>query len=132
MGVDSSSPRSAPDEQVIHTALSSLFLAHMGWALVENPEFRVSVYSTLCKGFVRDPFYMMVERNYAGCSRLLGHFFLGRLHCRAVSGRYNCAAVQFGFSLLLWGAIVRTSWSGNIPVGQFGGAPVGVSQLCHG
>ena len=104
-----------------HSPLVSFFWAHVGWALVENPEIpRSVIFDSYVKDIVRDPFYMMVERNHVWIG--LGSwafFFLGGFIVELYLAGTIAEAVQFGFSLLLWGVIVRTvvvwhiTWSVN-------------------
>jgi len=122
---------STPTSKVIHTALSSAFLGSYGLGAVENPELRVRHIRQLCKGYCpRSILHDGRAQLRLVRSRLLGHFLPRGFHCRAVSAGTTAQAVQFGFSLLLWGAIVRTVLVWHITVGQFGRALWGIA-LCQ-
>ncbi len=107
-----------------HSPLVSLFWGHMGWALVEHPEFyNTATYDKYAKDVFRDRFYMQLERNllwvwiYAAQAVL---FFLAGFGVGSfLPGGSWAAGVQFGLSLLVWGVYVRTvlvwhiTWSVN-------------------
>jgi sn-1 stearoyl-lipid 9-desaturase len=104
-----------------HSPLVGFFWAHMGWLLVENPDFtRLGTYDRYCKDILRDPFYKTVERNYVWI--VLGSwivFFGGGFAAELLMGGGSLQALQFGASVVLWGVIVRTvlvwhiTWSIN-------------------
>ena len=107
-----------------HSPLVSLFWGHMGWVFVENPEFsNATTYDRYARDIFRDPFYLRLERNVLWLWLYVAHavlfyamgFGVGWLRPEGsfVSG------LQFGLSLLVWGAFVRTvlvwhiTWSVN-------------------
>jgi len=107
-----------------HSPLVTLFWGHMGWALVENPQFyNATTYEKYARDIFRDPFYMRLERNvlWLWCYGIhavlfyLAGFGIGWLQ----PGGSLAAGVQFGLSLLVWGVFVRTvlvwhiTWSVN-------------------
>ena len=107
-----------------HSPLVTLFWGHMGWVLVDNPQFyNATTYDKYARDVFRDPFYMRLERNvlwlwlygiHAALFYLVG-FGIGWI----LPGGSWTTGVQFGLSLLVWGVFVRTvlvwhiTWSVN-------------------
>jgi stearoyl-CoA desaturase (delta-9 desaturase) len=107
-----------------HSPLASLFWGHMGWALVQHPEFyNTATYDKYAKDVFRDRFYLQLERNILWVWIYAAHAVLFFLAGFAVGsflpGGTWLAGVQFGLSLLVWGVYVRTvlvwhiTWSVN-------------------
>jgi stearoyl-CoA desaturase (delta-9 desaturase) len=94
----------------------------MGWLLVENKELRrLGVYERYSRDILQDRFYGKLERN-RWLLVLLGSwlvFFAGGMIASLALGDTPSAAMQFGFSVLIWGVFVRTvlvwhiTWSVN-------------------
>jgi fatty-acid desaturase len=111
----------ADEQQDPHSPLVNFFWGHMGWMLVENAETsRLGTYERYAKDILRDPFYKMIERNFAWI--ILASwavFFLGGFVAELLRGGRMMDAVQFGASVLIWGVFVRTvtvwhiTWSVN-------------------
>lgn len=108
----------ADEEPDPHSPLRSFFWAHMGWLLVKRDD----LIERYAKDIVRDPFYRWLDER---CNWLkialvswVVYFTVGfvgsKLFCTSVPD-----AVQFGASVVVWGAIVRTvivwhlTWSVN-------------------
>lgn len=112
------------EEDDPHSPLNSLFWGHMGWVMVDNPRFdNVGVYDHYARDVFRDPFYLRLERNFLWLSIYFLHaalfFVVGFVVGWLVPGGSLAAGVQFGLSLFIWGAMVRTvlvwhiTWSVN-------------------
>ena len=95
-----------------HSPLVSFMWGHIGWMIFENRELRrLGIYDRFAKDVLRDPFYRGLERNFlypiiviaSGLLYLFGGCVRG-----ALSGWGTMGALQFGFSLLVWGVFVRT------------------------
>ncbi len=107
-----------------HSPLPSLFWGHMGWLFVENPQFyNASTYDKYARDIFRDPLYLRLERNLLWLRLYAIHAALFFVVGFAVGwlrpeGSWT-AGLQFGLSLLVWGAFVRTvlvwhiTWSVN-------------------
>jgi fatty-acid desaturase len=113
----------ADDEHDPHSPVVSLFWAHMGWLLVRMESMnRRTLIARYAKDIMRDPFYAWLERrdNWAKVALLswIAYFTAGFAFV-ALSGGTQSAATQFGLSLFVWGAILRTvvvwhiTWSIN-------------------
>ena len=114
----------ADDDGDPHSPLASFFWGHMDWLFVENPQLdNAAAHDKYARDVFRDPFYMRLERNFlwlwlygihAALFYLVG-FAVGWLR---PEGSW-AAGLQFGLSLLVWGALVRTvlvwhiTWSVN-------------------
>ena len=104
-----------------HSPLVSLFWSYMGWLFIENTDLnRVIAYDRYARDIIRDRFYAWLERAFVWVvlASWLGYFAVGFLASLALMGTPR-EAVQFGASIWLWGAIVRTilvwhiTWCGN-------------------
>ena len=113
----------ADDERDPHSPLVSFFWAHMGWLLVKTDDMkRGPLMERYAKDLLRDPFYAWLERhnNWLKIALLcwLGYFVVG-FGIALLSGASVPAAAQFGLSLFIWGAVLRTvvvwhlTWSVN-------------------
>lgn len=95
-----------------HSPLASFFWAHMGWLFVKHPELaRLGIYERYAKDILRDPFYMMLERNVMqlkiNIAQLPVLFALG-FGVALLQGDAASAAAGYGVSIMLFGAFVRT------------------------
>jgi fatty-acid desaturase len=112
------------DEEDPHSPLVTLFWGHMGWLFTENRHIdNLATYDRYARDVFRDPFYRWLERNLSWLWLYALHAVLFYLAGFAIgmvqSGGSVIAGVQFGLSLLVWGALVRTvlvwhiTWSVN-------------------
>ena len=102
----------ADEEYDPHSPLAGFFWAHMGWLLVRVEDMkRGPLIERYAKDIIRDPYYAWLERrnNWIRVALLswLG-FFAAGFAVVALSGRSLAEAAQFGLSLLVWGAALRT------------------------
>jgi fatty-acid desaturase len=111
-----------------HSPVDSFWWSHIGWMLVEHPELtRYRIYERYAKDILRDRFYVFMERQigWIMLASWLAFYFGGFLFVLA-SGGTLMEAVQFGSSLLVWGAFVRVvaswhvAWSINSVTHCFG------------
>jgi fatty-acid desaturase len=111
------------DEDDPHSPLSSFFWGHMGWLLVKKENLkRGPLLERYAKDLMRDPFYAWLERRNnwikIGLLSWIAYFVAG-FGTASLSGSSLAASVQFGLSLLVWGAALRTvvvwhfTWSVN-------------------
>jgi fatty-acid desaturase len=106
-----------------HTPLVSFLWAHIGWMIFRNRQLmRLGLLSSYAKDIMRDPFYARLERHFRWVWVILGSwalFFAGGLASGLLTGHGAYDSIQFGSSLLVWGAFVRTvitwhiTWSVN-------------------
>ena len=113
-----------PTTRTTPTARSkSFFWGHMGWLLVKKENLtRRPLLERYAKDLMRDPFYAWLEaRNNwikIGLLSWIAYFVAG-FGAAYLSGSSAAASVQFGLSLLVWGAALRTvavwhlTWSVN-------------------
>jgi stearoyl-CoA desaturase (delta-9 desaturase) len=111
------------DEHDPHSPLTSFFWGHMGWLVVkrENMKRRVLL-DRYAKDLMRDPLYAWIERRNnwikIGLLSWIAYFVVGFVGM-LLSGASAADAAQFGLSLLVWGAALRTvvvwhsTWSVN-------------------
>ena len=94
----------------------------MGWIVVDNKDLHLLEVYRYAKDILRDPFYAWLERfRFTVLLNVIAAalFFLGGYLTSLALGGTRNEAVQFGASLLVWGAIVRTvlvwhiTWSVN-------------------
>ena len=113
----------ADDERDPHSPLASFFWGHMGWLVVRTEDMsRRPLLERYAKDLMRDPFYAWLDRrnNWIKISMLvwLGYFVAG-FAVMLMTGASKADAAQFGLSLLVWGAALRTvvvwhsTWSVN-------------------
>lgn len=106
-----------------HSPLVDLFWGHMGWLLVDNKQIHsLNHYEKYARDVLRDPYYFALERKlmwvWLILASWLGFFAAGYGVGYAMTGT-NAGALQFGWSLLIWGVFVRTvfvwhiTWSVN-------------------
>jgi fatty-acid desaturase len=113
----------ADDEHDPHSPVESFFWAHMGWLMVKTDDMRSRpLIERYAKDIVRDRYYAWLERHNNWIKMVLlswlAYFAIG-FGIVALSGGNVPDAVQFGLSLLVWGAVLRTvvvwhiTWSVN-------------------
>jgi len=106
-----------------HSPLVAFFWGHVGWLLVVNKNtHNIHTYQKYASDILKDPFYMKLEKSYVWVWIYLAHalafFVAGYGLGWAIEGT-AMGALQFGTSLLVWGAFVRTvvvwhiTWSVN-------------------
>jgi fatty-acid desaturase len=110
----------ADEEQDPHSPLRSFFWAHMGWLLVKIDD--GPLIERYAKDIMRDPFYRWLDRRnnwlVVALVSWLAYFTVGFVSA-ALSGASLPDSAQFGASVLVWGAILRTvvvwhlTWSVN-------------------
>jgi fatty-acid desaturase len=106
-----------------HRPAAGFLWAHIGWMIYRNRDLtRLKLVSRYSKDIIRDPFYARLEQNFRWVGVVLiswlcffgSGFFIGLL-----VHRNGVRAIQFGFSVLVWGVFVRTvvvwhiTWSVN-------------------
>jgi fatty-acid desaturase len=106
-----------------HSPLAGFFWAHMGWLLVKMEDMgRRPLIERYARDIVRDPLYAWMERRSNWIKLALGSwiaYFAVGFGIVALWGGGMRDAVQFGSSLLVWGAALRTvivwhtTWSVN-------------------
>ena len=108
----------------------SFLWSHIGWLYFRNDYTRsAGMLQKYAKDILQDPFYMYLEKSWAGPVIYLVHVFLFYLVGFAV-GYFTEGSLYsgfiFGMSLMIWGAIVRTvlvwhiTWSVNSLTHIFG------------
>ena len=113
----------ADEEYDPHSPLAGFFWSHMGWLMVKLDDMsRRPLIERYAKDIVRDPYYAWLERRSNWVKVVLLSwlvFFAAGFAVVALSGGSLREAVQFGLSLLIWGAMLRTvvvwhiTWSVN-------------------
>ena len=111
------------DQEDPHSPLVNFFWGHMGWLFVENKALgRLGVFDRYAKDLLSDKFYVKLERNWLGLKIVLASwlvFYFGGFAVELIRGGTVTDAAQFGASILVWGAFVRTvvvwhiTWSVN-------------------
>lgn len=113
----------ADEEKDPHSPLAGFFWGHMGWLLVKMEDMgRGPLIEQYAKDVVRDPLYAWIHRR-SNWMRIvfvswLVYFAVG-FGAVILSGGTAHDAAQFGASLLVWGAVLRTvvvwhmTWSVN-------------------
>ena len=113
----------ADEEQDPHSPLAGFFWAHMGWLLSKTYDSdRNSLIEQYAKDIIRDPFYAWIHNRSNGVkiafASWVAYLAVG-FGVMVLSERSVHDAVQFGLSLLVWGAALRTvlvwhfTWSVN-------------------
>lgn len=99
----------ADEDDDPHSPLVSFFWAHMGWLMVRMD--RKKLIERYAKDIMRDPLYAWLERRSNWLKVVLAlwiaYYTVGFAFVVA-SGGTTSAASQFGLSLLVWGAALRT------------------------
>ena len=106
-----------------HSPLAGFLWAHIGWMIFRNRELtRIRLVSRYAKDVMRDPFYAKLEQNFRWVRVVLISwlgFFASAFLVELILGGRALDAIQFGFSVLIWGVFVRTvlvwhiTWSVN-------------------
>ena len=113
-----------------HSPFVSFLWSHIGWLYFRNDYTRsAGMLQKYAKDILQDPFYMYLEKSWAGPMIYVAHVFFYYL-VGFVIGLFTegslYAAFIFGMSLMIWGAIVRTvlvwhiTWSVNSLTHIFG------------
>jgi len=111
------------DAQDPHSPLVNFFWAHIGWLLVKSADMkRGPLMDRYAKDVLRDRFYARLERRSnwlrIGLLSWIAYFVAG-FAIAMLSGETVSDATQFGLSLFVWGAVLRTvvvwhlTWSVN-------------------
>lgn len=111
------------EERDPHSPIRGFLWAHMGWLLVKSEDMsRRPLIERYAKDIVRDPLYAWIESrsNWIKIALVswVAYFVIG-FGALVLSGRSLPEAAQFGLSLLIWGAALRTvvewhfTWSVN-------------------
>ena len=113
----------ADDDHDPHSPVVGFFWAHMGWLWKKTGDMsRRPLTERYAKDLVRQPFYAWLERKYNWLKIALASwliYFAAGFAIVALSGGEPSDAVQFGASLVVWGAALRTvivwhiTWSVN-------------------
>lgn len=107
-----------------HSPLKTLFWGHMGWLFVNDPQmYNAAMYDRYARDIFRDRFYLNLERNFRWLWIYAFHVLLfgviGFLVGLILPEATFLSSVQFGLSVMVWGALVRTvlvwhiTWSVN-------------------
>ena len=104
--------RYADEEKDPHSPVVSFIWAHMGWLIKKVDDMkRETLTEQYAKDLLRQPFYAYFERHDNWVKIALASwivFFAGGFGVAALSGASLLDATQFGLSLLVWGAALRT------------------------
>jgi fatty-acid desaturase len=113
----------ADEEPDPHSPLVSFLWGHVGWLVIKNdnsePGLLINRYAI---DLVKDPFYAWLEKSDNWLILVLLSwilFFAAGFATVSLMGGTTTEAIQFGLSLLVWGAAVRTvvvwhvTWSVN-------------------
>jgi sn-1 stearoyl-lipid 9-desaturase len=102
----------ADDKQDPHSPLAGFFWAHMGWLLVKSEDTkRGPLIERYAPDLLRDPLYAWLERhgNWIKIALLSwAAFFSAGFAAAALAGASLAESAQFGASLFVWGAALRT------------------------
>jgi fatty-acid desaturase len=113
----------ADDEGDPHSPIAGFVWAHMGWLLVKTDDMkRRPLMERYAKDVLRDPFYAWLEHHNnwlkIGVLSWIAYFAAG-FCIAALADESTPDALQFGASLFVWGAVLRTvvvwhlTWSVN-------------------
>jgi stearoyl-CoA desaturase (delta-9 desaturase) len=107
-----------------HSPLVDFLWSHVGWLIVHNRQTQtLDAFSKYSKDLLKDRYYMYLEKHYwAQVWIYLAHaavFFLAGFLGMLLAGGTTAVATQMGWSLVVWGVLVRTvavwhiTWSVN-------------------
>ncbi|MBC19991.1 MAG: acyl-CoA desaturase [Planctomycetaceae bacterium] len=113
-----------------HSPFVSFLWSHIGWLYFRNDYTRsAGMLQKYAKDILQDPFYMYLEKSWAGPMIYMAHVVLFYL-VGFVTGYFMDGSLYagfiFGMSVMIWGAIVRTvlvwhiTWSVNSLTHIFG------------
>lgn len=95
-----------------HSPRNGFVWAHIGWLLVKSYDLnRASVIDRYAKDLKRDPFQASLMKHDTWIFIMFASwvlYFIAGFGALAVSGSGIADAAQFGLSLMIWGAAVRT------------------------
>jgi fatty-acid desaturase len=95
-----------------HSPIRSFFWGHVGWLLTKSNELdRHPLMDRYARDLKRDPFHALLLKHdnwifIAIASWIL--FYIGGYAFAALTGASMADAIQFGLSVFIWGAVVRT------------------------
>jgi fatty-acid desaturase len=100
------------DDYDPHSPLRGFVWAHMGWLVTKTEDMaRRSLLERYAKDLMRDPLYSWLDRRNnwlrIGLLLWLGYFVVG-FAALSLSGTGIADSIQFGLSLMVWGAALRT------------------------
>jgi fatty-acid desaturase len=103
----------ADEEQDPHSPRRSFLWSHFGWYMVRlDPMHRAKLLEHYAKDVMRVPLYAFLERDFNWVKLIvmswLAFFGIGATAALAL-GENSPAAIQFGASVLIWGAFLRTA-----------------------
>ena len=115
------------DPQDPHSPGTGFFWSHIGWLFAASdntdPE---TIMERYAKDLLRDPFYVWLENKgtwgYVAPATWAAFFAVGVL-VEILTGGSTAEAVQFGLSLLIWGAFVRIVFVWHVTFA--------VNSVCH-
>ncbi len=101
------------EEKDPHSPIVSFFWAHIGWLLVRVDDMkRGPLIDRYARDVMRDPFYAWIARRNnwmkIALATWLAYFLAGFASAR-LAGANSHDAAQFGLSLFVWGAVLRTA-----------------------
>lgn len=95
-----------------HSPLAGVFWAHLGWLLVKSEDMaRGPLIARYAKDVARDAYYSWLERrsNWIKVAVLSwAAYVVAGVAAARLRGDSPSSAVQFGLSLVIWGAVLRT------------------------
>jgi stearoyl-CoA desaturase (delta-9 desaturase) len=102
----------ADDASDPHTPVRGFFWGHIGWLLFKNPDLkRHDLMDRYAKDLQRDPFQRWLVKSdnwiFVAIASWVA-FFAGGFAVALLTGSSTAEAVQFGSSIFVWGAVVRT------------------------
>ena len=102
----------ADDERDPHSPIVGFFWAHIGWLVFKTDDMKHGpLAERYAKDVLRDPFYAKLERhdNWILVNLAVWFaYFAGGFAAAALTGSSVADALQFGTSLMVWGAALRT------------------------
>ena len=106
-----------------HSPVGHVLWGYIGWVLVKQDDLRPKqLLDRYARDLMRDPFYAWLERSDNWIKVVIASWLvflaLGTMAALALGSDIN-AATRFGFSVMIWGGLVRTvlvlqiTWVGN-------------------